>query len=51
MHFETKDGKKVRYQQLFSCQIMFGRVPKNNMHIDVSGKTFKIGPDYNVRLK
>ncbi len=51
MHFETKDGKKVRYQQLFSCQIMFGRIPKNNMHVDVSGKTFKIGPDYNVRLK
>ena len=51
MHFETKDGKKVRFQQLFSCQIMFGRVPKNNMHVDVSGKTFKIGPDYNVRLK
>ena len=51
MHFETVDGKKVRWQQLFSCQIMFGRVPKNNMHVDVSGKTFKIGPDYNVRLK
>ncbi len=51
MHFETKDGKKVRYQQLFSCQIMFGRIPQNNMHVDVSGKTFKIGPDYNVRLK
>ncbi|MBQ5519667.1 MAG: RNA pseudouridine synthase, partial [Clostridiales bacterium] len=50
MHFETSDGKKVRYQQLFSCQIMFGRIPKNNMHVDVSGKTFKIGPDYNVRL-
>jgi 23S rRNA pseudouridine955/2504/2580 synthase len=50
MHFETKDGKKVRYQQLFSCQILFGRIPKNNMHVDVSGKTFKIGPDYNVRL-
>ena len=51
MHFETIDGKKVRYQQLFSCQIIFGRIPKNNMHIDVSGKTFKIGPDYKVRLK
>lgn len=51
MYFETKDGKKVKYQQLFSCQIMFGKVPKNNMHVDVSGKTFKIGPDYNVRLK
>ena len=51
MHFETKDGKKVKYQQLFSCQIMFGKVPKNNIHVDVSGKTFKIGPDYNVRLK
>lgn len=50
MHFETKDGRKVKYQQLFSCQIMFGRIPKNNMHVDVSGKTFKIGPDYNVRL-
>ena len=50
MHFETADGKKVRYQQLFSCQILFGRIPKNNMHVDVSGKTFKIGPDYNVRL-
>ena len=50
MHFETSDGKKVRYQQLFSCQILFGRIPKNNMHVDVSGKTFKIGPDYNVRL-
>lgn len=51
MHFETIDGKKVRYQQLFSCQIIFGRIPKNNMHIDVSGKTYKIGPDYKVRLK
>ena len=51
MHFETVDGKKVRYQQLFSCQIIFGRIPKNNIHVDVSGKTFKIGPDYKVRLK
>ena len=51
LHFETIDGKKVRYQQLFSCQILFGKVPKNNIHVDVSGKTFKIGPDYNVRLK
>ena len=51
LHFETSDGKKVKYQQLFSCQIMFGRIPANNMHVDVSGKTFKIGPDYNVRLK
>ena len=50
MHFETKDGKKVRYQQLFSCQILFGRIPKNNMHVDVSGKTYKILPDYNVKL-
>jgi len=50
MHFETADGKKVKYQQLFSCQIIFGRIPKDNMHVDVSGKTFKIGPDYNVRL-
>ena len=51
MHFETADGRKVRYQQLFSCQILFGRIPGTNMHVDVSGKTFKIGPDYNVRLK
>lgn len=51
MHFETIDGKKVRYQQLFSCQILFGRIPGGNMHVDVSGKTFKIGPDYNVRLR
>ncbi len=51
MHFETADGRKVRYQQLFSCQILFGRIPGNNMHVDVSGKTFKIGPDYNARIK
>ena len=51
LHFEDKDGRKVRYQQLFSCQIMFGKIPKNNMHVDVSGKTFKILPDYNVKLK
>ena len=50
LHFETKDGRKVRYQQLFSCQIIFGRIPKNNMHVDVSGKTFKILPDYNIKL-
>ena len=50
LHFGDKDGKKVRYQQLFSCQIMFGKIPKNNMHVDVSGKTFKILPDYNVKL-
>lgn len=51
MHFESVDGKKVRYQQLFSCQILFGRIPKNNLHVDVSCKTFKIRPDYKVRLK
>lgn len=50
MFFETPDGKKVKYQQLFSCQIIFGRVPKDNMHVDASGKTYKILPDYNVRL-
>ena len=49
--FTAVDGGKVRYQQLFACRISLGKIPKDNIHFDVSGKSFRIEPDYCVMLK
>ena len=49
--FTAVDGGKVKYQQLFACRISLGKIPRDNIHFDVSGKSFRIEPDYGVMLK
>lgn len=49
--FTAIDGGKVRYQQLFACRITLGKIARDNIHFDVSGKSFRIEPDYGVMLK
>ena len=49
--FTAVDGGKVKYQQLFACRITLGKISRDNIHFDVSGKSFRIEPDYSVMLK
>ena len=46
--FKAAGGAKLRHQQLYSTEITAGRVPAGNMHADISGKTFKIAPEYEL---
>ena len=46
--FKAAGGAKLRHQQLYSTEITAGRVPSGNMHADISGKTFKIAPEYEL---
>ena len=46
--FKAAGGGKLRHQQLYSTEITVGRVPSGNMHADISGKTFKIAPEYEL---
>ena len=46
--FENSGGGKIRYQQLWSTTLMFSRIPGDNKHSDLSGRTFSIEPRYEV---
>ena len=46
--FKAANGSKLRHQQLYSTEIRVGRVPAGNCHADMSGKVFKIAPEYEL---
>lgn len=48
--FRNKDGGKIRYQQLWSTSLIFGKIPMDNMHHELSGRRFSIEPSYEVEL-
>ena len=50
LHFQNLKGNKVRYQQLFATTLLFGKIPKDNMHYKLSGRSFSIEPRYDVKL-
>ena len=50
LHFTNLKGGKVRYQQLFASTLLFGTIPKGNMHTRLSGRKFSIEPLYDVKL-
>ncbi len=50
LHFKNLRGGKVRYQQLFASTLLFGKIPKENMHHRLSGRSFSIEPLYDVKL-
>ena len=49
--FKAVGGAKLRHQQLYSTEILVGKVPAGNCHADISGKTFKIAPEYELDFK
>ena len=48
--FSGKDGKKVRYQQLFASTLIFGKIPADNCLKELSGRRFSLNPDFGVKL-
>ena len=50
LHFRNLRGGKVRYQQLFASTLLFGKIPKENIHHRLSGRSFSIEPLYDVKL-
>ena len=50
LHFKNLRGGKVRYQQLFASTLLFGKIPKENVHHRLSGRSFSIEPLYDVKL-
>lgn len=51
MLFKTEGGSKLRHQQLYSTQIRAGKIPSGNLLSDISGKCFKISPEYELDFK
>lgn len=51
LHFQNLRGGKIRYQQLFATTLLFGKIPKENTHVKLSGRKFSIEPLYDVKLK
>ncbi|MCR4688368.1 MAG: RluA family pseudouridine synthase [Saccharofermentans sp.] len=49
--FKTRAGGRLKHQQLYSTQIRVGHVPSGNLHSDISGKCFKISPEYELDIK
>ncbi|MBR3058636.1 MAG: RluA family pseudouridine synthase [Clostridiales bacterium] len=50
LYFHNPNGGKVRYQQLFATTLLFGKIPKDNIHTKLSGRKFSIEPLYGVQL-
>jgi len=48
--FTSKNGSKVRYQQLFATTLLFARIPKENRHTGLSNRKFTIVPMYDIDL-
>ena len=49
-HFTDKDGKKVKYQQLFASTLILRKIPKENCHSELSGRRFALNPVFGVKL-
>jgi len=48
--FRSREGGKVRYQQLFATTLLLRKIPRNNRHFALSGRRFQIEPRYDVKL-
>lgn len=48
--FESKDGGRIKHQQLWSTSLLFGRISEDNKHRELSGRKFSIEPRYEVEL-
>lgn len=48
--FESKDGGRIKHQQLWSTSLLFGKISEDNKHRELSGRKFSIEPRYEVEL-
>lgn len=51
MQIPSVSGGKIKYQQLFATTLMFRKIPKDNMHSELSGRKFVIEPAFDVDIK
>ncbi|MBN1775688.1 MAG: RluA family pseudouridine synthase [Clostridiales bacterium] len=49
-HFRSTNGGYLRRQQLFASSLIFSKIPRENMHHGLSGRTFSIEPMYDIDL-
>ncbi len=48
MGFKSRNGGKVKYQQLFATTLLMKNIPADNVHTKLSGRKFSIEPRYEV---
>ncbi len=48
--FKATGGGKVRHQQLFATTLMLRKIPSDNIHSSLSGRSFSIVPRYEVDM-
>ncbi len=48
--FKTAGGGFPKRQQLFASSLIFSKIPRDNLHNGLSGRTFSIEPRYDVQL-
>jgi 23S rRNA pseudouridine955/2504/2580 synthase len=46
--FISRDGGRIKHQQLWSTTLMFGKISEDNLHRELSGRKFSIEPRYEV---
>ncbi|MCQ2504337.1 MAG: RluA family pseudouridine synthase [Saccharofermentans sp.] len=46
--FRSRNGGKVKYQQLFATTLLMRRIPGDNLHHVLSGRKFEIEPRYEI---
>ena len=46
--FKSRNGGKVKYQQLFATTLLMRRIPADNLHHVLSGRKFEIEPRYEI---
>lgn len=49
--FRTAGGGYLRRQQLYASSLIFSRIPPDNMHRCLSGRTFSIEPMYDISIE
>lgn len=48
--FRTTAGSYPKRQQLFASSLIFAKIPRDNIHYGLSGRTFSIEPRYDIRF-
>lgn len=49
-HFRKENGSKLRYQQLWATSLILRKIPRDNMHERMSGRSFEIEPRYEIDM-
>jgi 23S rRNA pseudouridine955/2504/2580 synthase len=49
--FKTVNGGFLKRQQLFASSLIFSKIPRDNLHNGLSGRTFSIEPMYDTVLE